>query len=59
MALHNELLRGEGARLERLRRTAPAASSASRREQVHAQSHTLFLLRSTLPCFDMRRSSEI
>lgn len=44
VALHNELLRGEAARLERLRRTAPAASSASRREQVHTPSHTLFPL---------------
>jgi hypothetical protein len=34
VALHNELLRGDTARLERLRRTAPAAPSASRREQV-------------------------
>lgn len=59
MALHNELLRGEGARLERLRRTAPAASSASRREQVHTRAHTLFLLPTTLPGFlDMRRSSK-
>ncbi len=34
VALHNELLRGDTGRLERLRRTAPAAPSASRREQV-------------------------
>lgn len=60
VALHNELLRGEGARLERLRRTAPAASSASRREQVHTPSHTLFLLTTTLLGFqDMRRGSDI
>jgi len=34
VALHNELLRGDTGRLDRLRRTAPAAPSASRREQV-------------------------
>ena len=38
MALHSELHRGDLARLERLRRTAPAASSASRREQARQRS---------------------
>ncbi|KAK9838512.1 hypothetical protein WJX81_004218 [Elliptochloris bilobata] len=34
VGMHSELLRGDAARLERLRRSAPAASSASWREQV-------------------------
>ena len=40
VALHSELRRGDLARLERLRRTAPAASSASRREQARQRSPT-------------------
>ena len=34
VGLHSELRRGDLARLEALRRSAPAASSASRREQA-------------------------